>query len=102
MAYRLVPDLYGVFAANSITGMVAGIPVMDVRLTSLDGWASLGKRLFDLIGSIVGLILLSPLFLLVAALVKMTDPAGPVLYRQQRLGKGGRMIGVCRTLERRP
>ena len=94
MAYRFVPDLYGVFAANSITGTVAGVPVMDVRLTSLDGWASLGKRLFDLIGSMLGLIVLSPLFLLVAALVKVTDPAGPVLYRQQRLGKGGRMIGV--------
>ena len=94
MAYRFVPDLYGVFAANSVTGVVAGIPVMDVRLTSLDGWASLGKRLFDLAGSVIGLILLSPLFLLVAALVKVTDPSGPVLYRQQRLGKGGRMIGV--------
>ena len=34
------------------------------------------------------------MFLLVATLVKMHDPAGPVLYRQQRLGKGGRMIGV--------
>lgn len=94
MAYRFVPDLYGVFAANSVTGVVAGVPVMDVRLTSLDGWASLGKRLFDLVGSMVGLIVLSPLFLLVAALVKVTDPSGPVLYRQQRLGKGGRMIGV--------
>jgi len=94
ISYRFVPDLYGVFAASSTMGTVAGVPVMEVRLTSLDGWATLGKRIVDVVGSIVGLIVLSPLFLLVATLVKVHDPAGPVLYRQQRLGKGGRMIGV--------
>lgn len=94
IAYRFVPDLYGVFTANSLMGTVAGVPVMEVRLTSLDGWAALGKRLVDIVGSIVGLILLSPVFALVATLIKVTDPAGPVLYRQQRLGKGGRTIGV--------
>ena len=94
IAYRFVPDLYGVFAANSLMDTVAGVPVMEVRLTNLDGWAALAKRLVDIVGSAVGLLLLSPLFVLVAALVKITDPGGPVLYRQQRLGKGGRLIGV--------
>ncbi len=94
MGYRFVPDLFGVFAASSTMSTVDGIPVMEVRLTSLDGWATVGKRVVDVVGSLVGLILLAPLFLTVAALVKITDPTGPVLYRQQRLGRGGRAIGV--------
>ncbi len=94
MGYRFVPDLFGVFAASSTMSTVDGIPVMEVRLTSLDGWATVGKRVVDIVGSIVGLLLLAPLLLVVASLVKITDPAGPVLYRQHRLGRGGRAIGV--------
>ncbi|MGI3780946.1 MAG: sugar transferase [Janthinobacterium lividum] len=94
MGYRFVPDLFGVFAASSTMSTVDGIPVMEVRLTSLDGWATIGKRVVDVVGSIFGLVLLAPLLIAVASLVKINDPAGPVLYRQQRLGRGGRAIGV--------
>lgn len=45
-------------------------------------------RLLDLVASLVGLILLSPLFLLVAVLIKVDSP-GPVLYRAQRVGRDG-------------
>jgi lipopolysaccharide/colanic/teichoic acid biosynthesis glycosyltransferase len=46
------------------------------------------KRALDVVGSIAALILLSPLFLIVAALIKLTSP-GPVIFRQQRIGQGG-------------
>lgn len=45
------------------------------------------KRIFDIIASFLGLILLSPLFLIVAIAIKMEDPRGPVFYTQTRLGK---------------
>lgn len=44
------------------------------------------KRLFDIVASLVGLVLLSPLFLVVAILIKIDDPAGGVFYSQTRLG----------------
>ena len=47
------------------------------------------KRLIDIIGSIVGLILFSPFFLAIALLVKLTSP-GPVLFRQERIGLYGK------------
>jgi lipopolysaccharide/colanic/teichoic acid biosynthesis glycosyltransferase len=47
------------------------------------------KRLFDFVLALLGLLLLSPLFLLVAVLIKY-DSHGPVLFRQERIGKGGR------------
>ncbi|MEO5656438.1 MAG: TIGR03013 family XrtA/PEP-CTERM system glycosyltransferase [Nitrospiria bacterium] len=53
------------------------------------GLAARGKRAFDLIASIVGLLALTPLTLLIALLIKLDSP-GPVLYRQERVGRGER------------
>ena len=47
-----------------------------------------GKRLFDVVAAAVGLLLLSPLFLVVALLIKLDSP-GPVFYRGWRIGEGG-------------
>ncbi|KRK79023.1 sugar transferase [Companilactobacillus nodensis] len=45
------------------------------------------KRIFDFVASLIGLVLLSPLFLIVAIAIKIEDPRGPVFYTQTRLGK---------------
>ncbi|GAB4367479.1 MAG: hypothetical protein Kow00128_11990 [Deltaproteobacteria bacterium] len=49
------------------------------------------KRAIDILGSATGLILLSPLFLLVAALIKIVSP-GPVFFRQDRVGHAGKLF----------
>ena len=54
------------------------------------------KRVVDVIGAVTGLIVLAPLFAIVALLVKVSDPTGPVFYRQNRLGHLGRRIGVLK------
>ncbi len=46
------------------------------------------KRVLDLVGSITALVLLSPLMLIIALIIKLTSP-GPVIFRQQRIGQGG-------------
>lgn len=48
------------------------------------------KRCIDFIGALCGLILLSPVFLIVAVLIKYQDPKGPVLFKQIRIGKDGK------------
>ncbi|WP_143461881.1 sugar transferase [Levilactobacillus enshiensis] len=45
------------------------------------------KRFFDILASLAGLILLMPLFLIVAIAIKLEDPKGPIFYSQTRLGK---------------
>jgi exopolysaccharide biosynthesis polyprenyl glycosylphosphotransferase len=94
--YRFVPDQYGIYAAASSMTTIAGVPVMDVRLTALDGWGAIGKRAFDIVGSLVLILAFTPLLLLLAAAVKCSDPAGPVFYRQARLGRGGVPIKVLK------
>ena len=55
-----------------------------------------GKRLLDLVGGLTGLALLAPVLVVLGTLVKLHDPTGPVFYRQSRLGRGGRTIGVLK------
>ncbi|MBO0472986.1 sugar transferase [Enterococcus ureasiticus] len=50
------------------------------------------KRIVDVIGSVLGLILLSPVFLVVAFLIRKEDPNGPVVFSQKRVGKQGRLF----------
>ena len=96
ITYRFVPDQYGVYAAASTLTTISGIPVMDVRLTALDGWGAVAKRSFDLVGAALFAIVLSPLFAAIALAIKLTDPSGPVVYRQNRIGRGGVGIRVTK------
>jgi lipopolysaccharide/colanic/teichoic acid biosynthesis glycosyltransferase len=63
----------------------------------------MSKRLFDLVAASLGLALLAPLLVLIAAWVKLDSP-GPVFYRQQRVGRGGVLFDIFkfRTMFVRP
>ncbi|MBX6315520.1 MAG: sugar transferase, partial [Isosphaeraceae bacterium] len=54
-------------------------------------WGRLAKRLLDIVGAAVGLILLAPLFVIVAALIGITS-GRPIFYKQERVGQGGRVF----------
>jgi exopolysaccharide biosynthesis polyprenyl glycosylphosphotransferase len=88
ITYRFIPNHFGLFATNAAYGTFAGMPVLEIRLTSLEGWGRIIKRAFDLVGAAVGLVLLSPLFLLIAVAIKVADP-GPIFFRHRRLSKAG-------------
>jgi lipopolysaccharide/colanic/teichoic acid biosynthesis glycosyltransferase len=64
-------------------------PVMTKRrVISIRFYVSM-KRLVDITGAILGLILLLPLFLVISLLVKLEDPRGPIIFHQMRIGKHG-------------
>lgn len=65
------------------------LPLEAILCESLPAW----KRALDVVGAIVGLVLLAPLMLLVAALIKLTSP-GPMLFVQERSGRGGRPFAM--------
>lgn len=52
------------------------------------------KRLVDVLGSLAGLLVLIPIYLIVAILIKLEDPQGPVLFKQQRVGKDGKTFSM--------
>ncbi|SFB85548.1 sugar transferase [Massilia yuzhufengensis] len=63
----------------------------------------MSKRVFDLLGALAGLALLAPVLLAIALWIKL-DSRGPVLYRQQRVGRGGRLFTIYkfRSMSLRP
>jgi exopolysaccharide biosynthesis polyprenyl glycosylphosphotransferase len=67
---------------------VGGLPLMHVDPPTWSQAARIGKRTFDVLGSLALLLLLAPVFVTTAAIVKLHD-GGPVFYRQLRIGRHG-------------
>lgn len=67
----------------------ADLHILAVGLLAAKPWQVRVKRTIDVVGSLLALLLLSPLLVLTAIMVKLDTP-GPVLYRQERVGRGGR------------
>lgn len=65
-----------------------GVSLIHVDIPTFSGWKYAVKRAFDIIVSVIALILLSPVFLVTAILIKRED-GGPVIFRQQRVGQNG-------------
>jgi exopolysaccharide biosynthesis polyprenyl glycosylphosphotransferase len=85
VAYRFVPGNTELFVGNLDVQLFKGsIPVIAVHQTALVGWGRIVKRIFDLVVASLAIIVLSPLFLIVAIFVKLSGD-GPVFFRQARL-----------------
>ncbi len=92
-------DLFNLKIARSNPTDLDGIPLVSFETTVAKEWELFIKRVIDIIISGTGIVLLSPIFLVVSVLIKLTSP-GPVLYRQQRLGLNGRrfLLNKFRTM----
>jgi exopolysaccharide biosynthesis polyprenyl glycosylphosphotransferase len=90
---RVVPDLYGGLAFGAPLDPVGQFPTFTLHARSTPALQLTIKRFVDASLSVVALILLAPLFLFIAILVKL-DSEGPVFYNSVRLGKKGKPF-VC-------
>jgi len=88
-----VPDIFAFDLIQARIVDLNGIPALAVCDTPLRGTDALSKRLMDVTLSAIGLIVLSPLLVALAAAVKLTSP-GPALFRQRRYGLDGEPIVV--------
>ena len=91
----VVPSLTDVAGPRIHMRPVAGLPLLHVEGPQADeagGWA---KRVFDVVGAVVLLALLSPVLLAAALAVKLHD-RGPVLFRQPRVGRDGRLFPMLK------
>jgi exopolysaccharide biosynthesis polyprenyl glycosylphosphotransferase len=86
---KIFPDLFQIIATELSIGDLGGLPLLTVRDVALRGWKLTLKRVVDVIGSGVGLILLSPFLMAMAVAIKLDSP-GPVFYAQKRMGLDAR------------
>ena len=89
VAIKVFPNVFQIMATEVSIGDLGGLPLLNVRDTALQGWRLTVKRTMDIAGSAMGLILLSPLMMLLAILIKL-ESAGPVFYTQERMGLDGK------------
>jgi exopolysaccharide biosynthesis polyprenyl glycosylphosphotransferase len=75
-------------ATNIEVNVLAGVPLIEIKKTKLDGWGKIIKRLLDFFISTLALLILWPLFLFIAILIRLED-SGPAIYKNQRVSKKG-------------
>jgi Undecaprenyl-phosphate glucose phosphotransferase len=84
----VIPDVQGHVALGCHVEHIEGMAVIRLNEAPMESWQSLAKRCIDATLSAIGIVVLSPLLLLIVAGVKLTSP-GPVLYAQERVGLDG-------------
>ncbi|MEQ9206690.1 MAG: undecaprenyl-phosphate glucose phosphotransferase [Phycisphaerales bacterium] len=101
---RLIPDVRLKYLPQSMAvSELEGMPILSYRESPLSGVGGILKRLIDILGSLVGLVLFAPVMLVAAVLIKLGSP-GPVIFRQQRVGLGGEKFWIykLRTMSGNP
>jgi exopolysaccharide biosynthesis polyprenyl glycosylphosphotransferase len=88
---KLTSELFEIVTKKVSTEKYAGIPVLNVSPHYSNNLSFRLKRIVDILLSSIGLILLSPLFLIVGLLVKLSSE-GPIFYKQLRVGKNGKVF----------
>lgn len=90
---RIVPDIYQTTTLNANVEEFEGVPLINLTDTSIYGWGLVMKRFFDIAFSLFSIILMVPLMIIIALIIKFTSN-GPVLFKQRRCGLDGRIIWV--------
>jgi exopolysaccharide biosynthesis polyprenyl glycosylphosphotransferase len=91
----VAPSLTEINGPRIHTRPVAGLPLIHVEMPRYDGTTVFLKRAFDIVGSSLLIVVLSPLLVFLALVVKLTSP-GPVLYRQERIGQNGEPFAMLK------
>jgi exopolysaccharide biosynthesis polyprenyl glycosylphosphotransferase len=86
---KVFPDVFQIMATEVSIGDLGGLPLLTMRDVALRGWRLTVKRVIDMVGSAVTLVILSPIMMLLAVLIKL-DSEGSVFYTQERMGLDGK------------
>jgi exopolysaccharide biosynthesis polyprenyl glycosylphosphotransferase len=102
LAWKLEPDSVDLIVASTLVDVAAerttvraadGIPLLHVEHPRLAGWSRAMKEIFDRVMALAAIVALSPLLVLVTVLIKVTAGRhGPVIFRQVRVGRNGKMF----------
>lgn len=108
LVFKYTPDLFETQSINIEVGTLAGIPIMELKRTRLEGWGKIIKRIFDIIGSTILIILASPVMLLIAIAIKLDSP-GPVFFSRydndeklKRVGEHGELFHYFKFRSMKP
>jgi exopolysaccharide biosynthesis polyprenyl glycosylphosphotransferase len=82
---KIFPDVFQFVTSQASIDELGGLPLLSVRDYALRGYLLIFKRLMDMLGAAMGLVVLAPLMMLIALAIKLESP-GPVFFVQERMG----------------
>lgn len=91
---EVVPELYEIFM-GTVDTLVSDIPLMELTKKPTAGWVLTAKRLIDIVLALLLLVLFLPVIAAAAVAIKLSSP-GPILYRQERVGKDEKPFEVVK------
>lgn len=92
---KMIPDTYDILSGKVRMESLSSAPLVEINHQLMPLWQKVLKRAFDIVASILLLILLSPLFLFVYLMTKLSDN-GPAFYRQKRVGFQGKTFQMIK------
>jgi exopolysaccharide biosynthesis polyprenyl glycosylphosphotransferase len=93
--YSFIPGEAEFYSGKNTVDVFLGYPMITVYQTPLVGWGAIVKRIFDLFVSIILIILLSPVFIIIAILQKLLNP-GTIFYVNSRLSRFSQPMGLLK------
>ncbi|RYD58808.1 MAG: sugar transferase [Sphingobacteriales bacterium] len=90
---KVLPDMYDIISGSVKTSNVYDAVLIHIHPDLMPDWQRVCKRTIDILVSLVSLILLSPFYLFAAIRVKLSS-AGPIIYKQSRIGIHGRPFNI--------
>jgi len=87
--FKYSADLFATYSANMTVSALAGMPIVELKRTPLDGWGRVAKRLFDIFISILVIIITLPIMFLVSLII-LLETGRPIIYKNERVGIRGK------------
>ncbi len=90
---KVIPDMYDILSGSVRFNAIFGTPLIEVNAVVMPEWQQSIKRVIDICFSALMLVLLFPLFIILAILIKL-DSKGPIIFSQERIGRYGKPFKI--------
>jgi Undecaprenyl-phosphate glucose phosphotransferase len=101
VAIHLVPDIFSLASLRGGVEEFETLPIIHLRESPLYGWNLVLKRGFDVVLGTAALLAAAPVMTVIAVMIRLTS-AGPILYRQERMGLDGRRFRMLKFRTMQP
>ncbi len=92
--YFFIPDHEAFITTSHETKIIGGLPSVAIKTTPLSGYGRVIKRLTDILGGLTGIILSSPIWIIVMIAQKISEPKAPVFYGQKRYTRRNKVVTI--------
>lgn len=90
---KVIPDMYDIMLGNVKLNHLYGAVLIEVQRELMPRWQLILKRIFDVVVSLIALIILLPLIIFIAIRVRLSS-TGPIFYKQERIGLNGNPFDI--------